>query len=94
MPDPDVLDPPSPARTRRVTCEFCECVLSPEGEVLKRGARAKAMMELADQVETLTATLAVRDQTIADLTAQLDTATRPPAPGPSLSPWYRRNLTE
>lgn len=51
MPDGDPVD----ARPSRVECEFCECTLAPTGEVLKRGKRARALMDLDDQVVTLTA---------------------------------------
>jgi hypothetical protein len=36
--------------TGRVTCEFCKCGLAADGGVLKRSERAKALMDLEDDL--------------------------------------------
>jgi hypothetical protein len=40
-----------PAPSRNVKCEFCQCVLAPNGDVLKRGENATAYMKMADQLD-------------------------------------------
>ena len=73
--DPTPSPSPSPSQ---LTCEFCECVLAKNGEVLKVGKRAKRMRDLEDEVEDRDRTISERDaeisrhkQRIAELEAKL-----------------------
>lgn len=63
MPD-DLLPPPGPPAimappvavpraSTSVTCEFCGCVLAPNGDVLKRGEEATRFQKLDDRVADL-----------------------------------------
>lgn len=74
MPD----DPqPAPSATRRVTCEFCECVLDADGAVWRRGQAARAMMDLDGQLATAQAQIEALN---ADLTAMRARLDAPPTP--------------
>ncbi len=69
-PDDPTPDPrPSPAPSKKIVCEFCECVLAPSGDYVSLSARAKG---LRAQEEVITA---LNDQ-ISDITAERDQARR------------------
>lgn len=86
MAEPDDLAPPAsvPAGGRqRIVCEFCECSLSNSGEVIKRSAKAKALIDLeeasADQaaaLDTLRSDVAQLQGQLTDAKRALDTAER------------------
>ena len=38
---------------KRVTCDFCKCSLSPEGDVLKMSDTAKELRDASDTIERL-----------------------------------------
>lgn len=38
---------------KRVTCDFCKCSLSPEGDVLKMSGTAKELRDASDTIERL-----------------------------------------
>jgi len=57
-----------------LVCEFCECKVSRAGEVLKLGAKAKAFRDSETEIEKLTDTIAKRDEMIATLKSDLETA--------------------
>jgi len=69
--DPPV-DPPAPApaapATRTIVCEFCECRLTPAGEVMRMGDRARRVLKDEQTIEDLKADNA-------RLAAELQTAT-------------------
>src|SRR5262245_29147509 len=83
-------DPPTPTPAPRgdsLTCEFCDCTLARNGQVLRVGARAKKLRdaedEIADRDSTIRekdATIAQHVQRIAELEAQLP---KPKAKGDS-----------
>lgn len=81
---PDDLVPPDappitpPARAPKVTCEFCECQLTPAGDVLKMSAKARELNKLEDVITALKEQLAAArgevttlTQSVAELRAQL-----------------------
>jgi len=43
----------SPALSKRLTCDFCGCQLTPHGDVLKMGDDAKRYRDAADTIEKL-----------------------------------------
>jgi hypothetical protein len=49
-----IVEPPvpAPARPRKVVCEFCECELSPAGEVLRRGEKARVYLDIESDLDT------------------------------------------
>jgi hypothetical protein len=68
----EIITPPDDGTSKRkvkITCEFCECTLTADGEILKRGAKARAMLDLEDSNAKLTDTIAKRDARIAELEA-------------------------
>jgi hypothetical protein len=65
---PDALpapQPAEPARAKRTTCEFCECRLTPSGELLELGGKARQFRDHATKIEDLTNALS-RETTRAD----------------------------
>jgi hypothetical protein len=59
---PDDLLPPAPTplpadRPRKLTCEFCECQLAPNGDVMSVSDRAKTYRDLKDKLDALKADL-------------------------------------
>lgn len=62
-----IIEPPPLPPTRRagIVCEFCECTLTPAGEVLKRGEAARKFSRLDEKLETALAD-AARAQTDLD----------------------------
>jgi hypothetical protein len=73
MPDPTELLPgngnpnpaPPPTRHDRLTCEYCECVLTSRGEVLRMSDKAKTFRDHDD-------VLIKRDRRIAELEAAIE----------------------
>jgi hypothetical protein len=76
--DPEDLAPPSGAGagSKRITCEFCECALANSGDVLRRSARAKALMELEEQAEAANTELEELRGRVSTLEQQLAAETR------------------
>jgi hypothetical protein len=69
--------PPPPAGTRPLTCEFCECRLTPMGHALELSPKAKKWRDHSDdlakaneKIATLEETIRERDRTIASLQAK------------------------
>ena len=58
-------------KSRRLSCEFCECSLSSKGEILRMSARAKELRKLEDAVDALKEKIADRDSAITSLRAEL-----------------------
>ena len=67
----DPEPPPAPAGASGLTCEFCECTLAKNGDVIKVGRRAKKMRDLEDEIEGRDATIAERDTEIATLKREI-----------------------
>jgi hypothetical protein len=57
LPDPDpvppIVVPIARPERKRIECEFCECQLTPAGEVLQRGDRAKKFQRQDERIEDL-----------------------------------------
>jgi len=73
---------PDDDRDRSVTCEFCRCVLSRRGEVLRKSPEAKAFLANEEAIEKLTKQIESRDTKIAELEAQIAELKRAPQPEP------------
>jgi hypothetical protein len=76
MPD-DPLDtnpapPPPPPPPRRLVCEYCECQLSPKGEVMAMGAKAKEFRKHEEIVEGKDKEIARLQNEITALKAERD----------------------
>lgn len=84
---PDDLVPPDappvapPIRAPKVACEFCECQLTPHGDVLRMSDKARELNKLQDVITALKEQLAAArseattlTQQIAELRAQLEPA--------------------
>jgi len=66
-PLPAVGDPaptPAPPRSSKPVCEYCECVLTPSGEVFKMSDRAKQLRRQGETIEE-------KDRRIAELEREL-----------------------
>jgi hypothetical protein len=55
--DPPPMPTPAPARPR-LACEFCECALTPAGDVLRMSDTARAYLKQREQIAELRATMA------------------------------------
>lgn len=66
MADDDTLPPNPDDRKKRIACEFCECNLTPAGELSgKLSARARKLRDLENTVEDITAKLARSEEALA-----------------------------
>jgi hypothetical protein len=63
-PEPVIVAPPAPAGARPLTCEFCECRLTPHGHALELSPKAKKWRDHSDDVAKL-------EKRIADLEDQV-----------------------
>jgi hypothetical protein len=55
-PAPAIVPPePPPLRTGPITCEFCECSLTPHGHALKLSDKARKWRDHADDIDKLNA---------------------------------------
>lgn len=77
-PSGDPAPPADPKPNNYIDCDFCECRLSPRGEVLRRGGRAAKFLELEDAIKTQNATIAELREDLAKARALV-----PPAKVPS-----------
>src|SRR5262245_9413763 len=50
---PDQLTPPAPRKSHPITCEFCECSLAPNGDIISMGPRAKELRKADEKIEAL-----------------------------------------
>ena len=71
MQDPIVPGDPAPviapAPSSALTCEFCDCTLARNGQVLRVGARAKKLRDAEDDIATRDGIIRERDTTITGL---------------------------
>jgi hypothetical protein len=78
----ELLDPeetPVAGNSRkRITCEFCECVLLPTGEHTGLSPKAKEMRDASQRNEKLSAQVETQGAEIASLKQQLETAKKQP----------------
>lgn len=82
-PDPaDPLDtnnlppaPPSNPPRRKIVCEFCECQLTPNGEIISLGTKAKIHRDHSDVVERKDSEIHKLTEEISGLRKQLSEAT-------------------
>lgn len=76
--DPSVEppDPPSsvPARGPRIVCEFCQCSLTPAGDVLKMSDTARAFNKQGDTIDTLRDDLRQSQNDLAEALRERDEA--------------------
>lgn len=63
---------PAPVATS-LTCEFCDCILAKNGQVLRVGARAKKLRDSEDEIAGRDATIREKDTEIAGLKEQIAT---------------------
>jgi hypothetical protein len=70
---PPADPPPGPRRPspQLLTCEFCECRLTPTGDVLKLSDKAKAWRDTEGDREKLTKRLAELERQLEDAKTQL-----------------------
>ncbi len=84
-------DPPPPApapRSDSLTCEFCDCTLARNGQVLRVGARAKKLRDAEDDIATRDATIRDREAEIATLKQQIaELEAKLPKPAAKSSGW-------
>jgi hypothetical protein len=65
-------DPPEPkTRSKRVECNFCNCILDSDGEIISMGKRAKEFRAMAENDETRISRIAALESEVADLKKQL-----------------------
>lgn len=76
MPDPlppnPAIDPPvNPAR---ITCEFCECALTPTGGAFRLSARARLLRDQEEEIRKLKEALAQAEGAAETIKRDLDAA--------------------
>lgn len=91
VPPPAPPEPPTPPPTgnKSITCEFCRCRLTPNGEYLALSEEARKYRDQAEEIKGLRADLASAAERITctekerdDARAQLEPARPPAAKGP------------
>jgi len=84
FPESDPLLPnPDSNTSRGITCEFCECGLTPAGELKGRlSGKARKLRDLEESNAALTEKLEAAQATIAQLKTELSAAVRQPTPEP------------
>jgi hypothetical protein len=74
-PDPPEPAPtPAPRRRETITCEFCQCTLTPAGEYLQLSDHAKSLRDQGERIDALKAELADSQAAVADAARLLDEA--------------------
>ena len=56
---------------KKITCEFCECILFSDGSVKTRSSRAKKLQTADDRIESLTEQLSQSKEMVTELETQL-----------------------
>ena len=75
---------------KKITCEFCECILFSDGSVKTRSSRAKKLQTADDRIESLTEQLSESKERVTELETQLTDARSkipseiPPPPMPAV----------
>ncbi len=71
---------PEPRASRKLKCEFCECVLAVNGDVLQVSDRARRLRKADEEIESL-------EGTIAELRHQIETnSAESPVPSIEIPP--------
>jgi uncharacterized protein (DUF305 family) len=78
---PDIIPPVAAPASQKVCCEFCECQLTPHGEIVRMGERAKKFRKHEEEIEKLNAMISSQQSEISQLNARL--AEQSPAPDAS-----------
>lgn len=71
--------PVAPRRTGIIQCEFCQCGLTPAGEVLTRGDKARSILRLEDKLDSVTRELTQTQEELARVKDELRQAKIPNA---------------
>lgn len=76
MPDPESLLPPTgdhppTARASKLTCEHCECVLTPTGDVLKMSDKARGHLKHDEAITKAQERIAALETELRDARAKL-----------------------
>jgi len=79
---PDPIGDPAPRRRASLVCEFCDCKLTPVGDVLNVSDKARNFRKLEDRIEILTADLTKAQADLAAAQADLRKL-RTPAESPA-----------
>lgn len=88
-PSPEPEPESAPKRSSRsVVCEFCECKLTPDGEILKLGARARKLRDLEDELEAAEKSVGLLEAEITRLKGLLaDAESKASATAPTRQGW-------
>lgn len=76
-PDGDPLNGGDPApvpRSKKITCEFCECSLTPSGEFVGLSEKAKSLRSLSDDLKKALSEAETLRAKITDLEKELEAA--------------------
>jgi hypothetical protein len=63
--------PIQPRRREPIVCEFCECRLTPSGDVLKKSDKARAIDRQSEKIEDLESKLAGAVSDVHDANAKI-----------------------
>jgi hypothetical protein len=72
----------TPRRAKPVVCEFCECRLTANGEVLSMSDRAKKLRDAEDDLRSVSEEAATLGARVKELEAKIAAAAAPPADAP------------
>lgn len=76
-----MADDPTPTTERKgCTCEFCGSTLSANGDVIKRGDKARAMMDLEETAARTARDLDTATARVTELQAEVDRLKAAPEP--------------
>ena len=76
-PLPPVVPPvpvPEGGKPARVKCEFCQCQLAPNGDVMAMSDTARTYRDQAERIQQLTSALTAAQKETQDVSALLDQA--------------------
>ena len=72
------ITPPAtpPPKAVKISCEFCDCPLAPDGKYLGLSDRAREMRDQSEKLLIMKSELAKANAEISDLTTKLQAATK------------------
>jgi hypothetical protein len=76
-PEPDPAPDPSPRRRAPIVCEYCDCTLTPIGDVLKVSDKARTLRKQGDRIDTLLAEIEQAKTDLAAAKAEIQILRRP-----------------
>lgn len=75
-PTPNPAPSPSPASDKPITCQFCECLLTPRGHALELSDKARDYRDQKESIAQLRARIAELESLNTEVTRERDDARR------------------